>query len=62
MRRVWSWLTVKKSDKNPYIKIPKDILKELKIRTPKSYYVILVETDEDLEGIVKCLRREVEVV
>ena len=55
MGRVWSWIIVKKSNKNPYIKIPREILKELDLTMPKSYYVILAEAHEDAEKIVECL-------
>ena len=59
MGRIWSWVIVKRSGKNPFIKIPKDILEELDVDVPKSYVVILVENGEEAKRIVKCVEGEV---
>ena len=59
MARVWSWVIVKRSGKNPFIKIPKNILEELDVNAPRSYVVILVENGEEAKRIAKCVEGEV---
>jgi len=58
MGKVWSWVVVKRSGKNPYIKIPKDVLREMDLSYPKSYIVVLLENDDQAKGILECMERE----
>ena len=55
MGRIWSWIVIKRSEKNPYIKIPKDVLSNLEGRYPKPLYVLVFEDGNDLERTMECI-------
>ena len=57
MGRVWSWVIVRRSARNPYIRIPKDVLRELMDEVNGYYYVFLVEDKEDVKKIMQALER-----
>ena len=55
MGRVWLWTTMKRNVKNPYIRIPKDVMKELEKEGPGYYFVVLIEDKKDVEKIKRLL-------
>lgn len=55
MGHVWSWSIVKKSINNPYIKIPKEIMEKIDKTVPKMYYVLMIDNEDTLNRIMKCL-------
>ncbi|NPA85700.1 MAG: hypothetical protein GXO07_06875 [Crenarchaeota archaeon] len=50
----WFWTTVKKSFKNPYIRIPKRVI-EVIGDGAKPLYVIVTDSKDEYEELMKCL-------
>ena len=53
---IWYWLTVKRSKKNPFIKIPKEVLEELKTDELGGLYVIVTNDREKFERMLEFTR------
>ena len=51
---VWHWLTVKRSKRSPFIRIPKDVLDQLE--GMKGLYVVVTDEREKFEKLLEAVR------
>jgi hypothetical protein len=51
---LWKWTSVKKSLRNPYIRIPKNVIEQMG-NGVKPLYVIVTDSEEEYKEIIKCL-------
>ena len=51
---VWHWLTVKRSKKSPFIRIPKDVLEQL--GGMRGLYVVVTDEREKFEKLLEVVR------
>jgi hypothetical protein len=51
---VWYWITLKRSKKSPFIRIPKEILEE--IEEMRGLYIIVTDDKEKFEKLLEAVR------
>jgi hypothetical protein len=55
LNMIWTWTVVKKSNKSPFIRIPKDVLEKMETNGKPLVLRVLMVSMEEEEKIRRCL-------